>query len=249
MQQGIHTRLQLYKGAKISHTCYLTGNDIACSEFLSGIQPWILVREFQAQSNLFTLDILNKDFQFFTNFKYFLRIFYMTPGHLRNMKQTVCSAQINECTEISHILHNTLNHIADCNAFKQRFLQFRFSGYQKLFAVTDNSSSSRIELGNYKLDFLARIFFQIFLIRIRNQAGRNKYTSLINHNAQTAAENLNHRSAQNFLIVKCLFQSLVSSFCCQSLIGQKDLSFSVIYFQNLSFQGVIHMYQIAKIRA
>ena len=39
------------------------------------------------------------------------------------MKQTVCSAKIDECTEICNILNSSLYYITDIDALEQFFLQ------------------------------------------------------------------------------------------------------------------------------
>lgn len=78
------------------------------------------------------------------------------------MKQSVSSAQIDECAEIGNILNSSLYNIANCDACEQFFLQFLLLSNDELFAVTDDASSSRVELGNNEFNFLICIFRQIF---------------------------------------------------------------------------------------
>ena len=53
------------------------------------------------------------------------------------MKQSVSSAQIDECAEIGNILNSSLYNIANCDACEQFFLQFLLLSNDELFAVTD----------------------------------------------------------------------------------------------------------------
>ena len=97
------------------------------------------------------------------------------------MKQSVSSAQIDECAEIGNIFNSSLYNIANCDACEQFFLQFLLLSNDELFAVTDDASSSRVELGNNEFNFLICIFRQIFFIYIRYKAGRNEYSGLLNN--------------------------------------------------------------------
>ncbi len=79
------------------------------------------------------------------------------------MKQTVCSAQVYECTKIGYILYNALYHIAYMDALEELFLLLCFLSNDQLLTVTDDSSSARIELGDYEarspvLSYFARFF-------------------------------------------------------------------------------------------
>ena len=58
--------------------------------------------------------------------EYFLRILNMSPGHLRDMKQTICTAQVDECTEIGNILYNTFYRITNMDSLEQLFLHLSF---------------------------------------------------------------------------------------------------------------------------
>ena len=42
------------------------------------------------------------------------------------MKQSVCSAQIDECTEIGYILNSTFNYIANMDSLEELFLHLCF---------------------------------------------------------------------------------------------------------------------------
>ena len=106
-----------------------------------------------------------------------------SPGHLRNMKQTVCSAKVYKCTEIGNVLNGSFYNVSLVDALEQLFLHLSFLSYEKLSSVTDNSSSLRIELCDYELNLLSCILFKILLVSIRYQAGRNKDSGLIHNNA------------------------------------------------------------------
>ena len=82
MKQCVYTRLQFNKCTKISHSCNFTFYHVACCVFLASCQPWVLIREFQAQCNLIAADVFDQNRKFFANFEYFLWIFNTSPGHL-----------------------------------------------------------------------------------------------------------------------------------------------------------------------
>ena len=64
---------------------------------------------------------------------------------------------------------------------KQLLVAKKLEQQKELFAVTDDASSSRVELGNNEFNFLICIFRQIFFIYIRYKAGRNEYSGLLNN--------------------------------------------------------------------
>ena len=59
-----------------------------------------------------TADLLNQDLNLVANLKYLLGMLYAAPGHFGNMKQTVCSAKVNKCTEIGNVLNGTFHDVA-----------------------------------------------------------------------------------------------------------------------------------------
>ncbi len=179
MKQSVYARLQLNKCTEVSHSCNTTGYNVAYCVLLSSVQPRILIRELQAQSDLVAADVFDQDFQFLANLEYLLRVLYAAPGHLRDMKQTVSSAQIDECTEIGYVLNSSLYHIAYMDALEESFLHLSLLSNDKLLAVTDDSSSSRIELCDNELDLLTSIFRKIFLIVLGYQACRDEDSCLI----------------------------------------------------------------------
>ena len=77
---------------------------------------------------------------------------------LRDVKKSVCSAEVDECTEICNILNNTLNFVTNVALSKKLFLFLSFLSKKKLFAVTDDTASSWVELCDNELDLLICIF-------------------------------------------------------------------------------------------
>ena len=73
------------------------------------------------------------------------------------MKQTVCAAKVDKCSEVRNILHNALYPVSNLNPLEQRFLHFSLSGHHQLLAVADNSSSSGIEFRDHEINLLTRI--------------------------------------------------------------------------------------------
>ena len=106
-----------------------------------------------------------------------------SPGHLRNMKQTVCSAKVYKCTEIGNVLNGSFYNVSLVDALEQLFLHLSFLSYEKLSSVTDNSSSLRVELCDYEFNLLICIFCKILLIGVGYKACRDKDSGLIHNNA------------------------------------------------------------------
>ena len=73
------------------------------------------------------------------------------------MKQSVCAAQVDECAEIGDILDHALNGLAYLDALEELLLHRCLLRYEKLLAVADDASSSRIELGDHELDLLSGV--------------------------------------------------------------------------------------------
>ena len=106
------------------------------------------------------------------------------------MKQTVCSAQIYERTEIGNILDNAIDDIAGLDPCKEFSCSFSLAGCENLTAIADDSSSARIELRNYEFDLLILILIEISLIDIRYKAGRNEYSRILDKDCETALKDL-----------------------------------------------------------
>ena len=102
-----------------------------------------------------------------------------SPGHLGDVKQTVCTAQIDECTEIGYILNNAVNNIAFVNSLEELFLNLSLLSCDQLSAVTDVSSSLRIVLADNEFNLLTCILGQIFLISIGNKACRDEDSNFL----------------------------------------------------------------------
>ena len=61
----------------------------------------------------FSVDLFDKNFNFIANSEYFLRVLYSAPGHFGDVKKSVCSAKIDECTEICNVLNCSFNCVAN----------------------------------------------------------------------------------------------------------------------------------------
>ena len=143
MKQCVYARLQLYECAKVCHTCY-TYPLLHCllhicqQRSATDSDP----RTSGSGRSWSSLDILDQDSQLLANLEYLLRILNTSPGHLRDVKQTICSAQVDECTKIGNVLYNALYHIAYMDALEELFLHLCLLSNKKLLAVTDDSSSA-----------------------------------------------------------------------------------------------------------
>ena len=166
MKQSIDSGFQFDKCTEVGHSCNLTGNDITYCILLLGTLPGICIIKLQGQSDLGIIDLFYQDGQLLTNLKYLLGMLHPSPRHLRDMKQTVCSAKIHKCTEISHILHSTFYDISGMNSLEESLLCLSLLSNQKLLAVTDISSSLWIILTDYELNFLTGILGKVLFIHI-----------------------------------------------------------------------------------
>ena len=97
-------------------------------------------------------------------------MFNSAPGHLGDVKQSVCAAKIDKCTKISYVLNNTFYDIAFFDLLKEFLLQLSLLGYDQLFTVADISSSLGIVLADHEFNLLSCILGQILLISIGYQA-------------------------------------------------------------------------------
>ncbi len=154
------------------------------------------------------------------------------------MKQTVRSAEINECTEISDILNSSLDNIAHVNSGEELLLGFLLLGYNKLLAVADDSSSSRIELDDHEFNLLIHVFVEILLKGVRYEAGRDEYTRAVYVDTQSAVQNADNLCLQNLMVLKCLFEFLIASLGNQLLVGEKYLTLAIVDLHDLDFHLV-----------
>ena len=49
------------------------------------------------------------------------------------------------------------------------------------------------------------------------------------------------------MVLKCLFQSLIASVSCQSLVGESNLALAVVNLNNFGFQLIADMYKELKL--
>ena len=171
-----------------------------------------------------------------------------SPGHLGDMKQTICAAQIYECTEIGNVLYNAFYNVTFMDSCEQCSLLFCLLGNNQLLAIADISSSLRIVLADNEFDLLICILRQIFLIGIGNKTCGDEDTNFIYNNNQTAIQYLCYFCFQNFMVVEGFFDSLVASVSSKSLVSQLNLSLTVIDFQYLNFHRVTRFYDSCQIQ-
>ena len=190
MKKCIYSRCKLNKCTEICHTCNFTFYYVSYCEVLSSCKPWVLLREFKGKCDLISVDIFDKNCNFIAYVEDFLRVLYSAPGHLRDVKKSVCSAEVDECTEICNILNNTLNFVTNVDLSKKLFLFLSFLSKKKLFTVTDDTASSWVELCDNELNLLICIFGKVFLICVGNKACRNEYSCFLNINTKTTVKYL-----------------------------------------------------------
>ena len=129
------------------------------------------------------MDIFDHHFYFISNLEDLLRILNTSPRHLRDMKKSVYSAKVDECSEICNVLYSSFHSVTYVNLSKQFFLFFSTFSNKKLSSVTDHTISSRIKLADYEFNFLSLIFAEIFFISIHSSinfaAGRLSLPPLV----------------------------------------------------------------------
>ena len=238
MKQGIDTGLQLYKRAKIGHSCDLACDNRADCILLCCANPRILIRELQGKSNLLALDILHENSQLLANLEDLLRILDSAPAHLADMEKTVSTAEIDERAEVGDILHRALDNIAHLQRGEQLFLLLCSLRNQELLAVTDISSSVRIVLNDHKTDLLILILCEILLIRIGNQGSGDKHADALYIDGKSAIEHLYDLGSEDFLVVVGLLNPLVAAVSSQPLVGKNDLSVSVVHLEDLDLERI-----------
>ena len=129
------------------------------------------------------MDIFDHHFHFISYLEYFLRILNTSPRHFGDMKKTIYSSKIDECSEICNVLYSSFHSVSYTDLCKQFFLFFSTFSNKKLSSATDHAVSSRIELADHELDLLSLIFAQVFFICVRNKACRNEYSCFVNYYA------------------------------------------------------------------
>jgi len=149
------------------------------------------------------------------------------------MKKSVCSAEINECTEIGNVLDNTVYDIANLDLAEESLLHLFLLSCKKLLAVSDASSLVRIVLNDNEVDFLSEIFAEIFLIAVGNKACRDEDSGSVNLNGDSALKDSRNLSGKDFLIIESFFDTLVSLLLLNSLIGYDNLTFTIVNLENL----------------
>ncbi len=247
MKQGIDAGLKLNKRAKIGHPGNFAGDDRAGCILLSSTDPGILLRELQGKGDLCSLDVLDQDAELLADLEDLLGILDAAPAHLGNVQQSVCTAQIDESTEICDILDSTLDCIAGVDGLEELTLHFLALCNEKLLAVTNISAPVRIVLGDHELNILSEILAQVSLISIGDKACRDEYSDFLNNNAQTAGKDLCDLGSENFLVVVRFLNALVAAVCREALVGKDDLAVSVIHFQNLDFKFVAYVQDFCEI--
>ena len=240
MKQSVNAGLQLNECAEISHACYLTGNDLAYCILLVSTDPRILIRELQRQGDLVAVDVLNKNTKLLANLEDLLRALNTAPAHLGDVKQTICSAKIYESTEISDVLNGSFYYIANLKVLEQlRSCLFSLCS-EKLLAIADVTTSSRIVLGDHELDLLSEILGKILLISVADKGSRNEYTDAFYNNTDTTGEYLRNLGLQDGLVLICLFDYLIAAIQSQSLVRESYGTLAVVYLQNLDIKLVAY---------
>ena len=112
------------------------------------------------------MDIFDHHFYFISNLEDLLRILNTSPRHLRDMKKSVYSAKVDECSEICNVLYSSFHSVTYVNLSKQFFLFFSTFSNKKLSSVTDDTVSSWIEFADNKFDFLIFVLRKVFFVSI-----------------------------------------------------------------------------------
>ena len=166
MKECVNSRCKLNESTEVCHARYLSCNNFSYREILSCVHPRICLRELKAERDLRVMDIFYEYFQLIAYMEELLRIVNSSPGHLRDVEQSVNTAQINKSTEICHILHSSFYCVANLQLSKELFLLLSALSNKKLSSVTDHTISSRVKFADHELDLFSFIFAEILLVRI-----------------------------------------------------------------------------------
>ena len=74
VQQGVDARFQLDECAEIGHSGDASRNDCAGGVLFFGRLPRVLIRELKAQRDLIAVDVLDEDFELFTDLSVWMGI-------------------------------------------------------------------------------------------------------------------------------------------------------------------------------
>ena len=110
---------------------------------------------FRLSAIFVSLMSLIRTFSFIANFEYFLRILNASPGHLRDVKQSVYSAKVDERAEICNILNSSFYYYRQPE-FSRTVLSASLLSLQPEAVLLSPMirSSSRIELADNELNLL-----------------------------------------------------------------------------------------------
>ena len=163
------------------------------------------------------------------------------------MKQSICSTQVYECTEIGHVLNNSPNHIAYMDALKQLLLHLCLLSNNQLLAVADNSSSLRIELCDYELNLLSCILLQVLLwyvsdTRLAGMKIRDSSTITLKPPSVPVQP-----GCQHFFILKRFFQTLACPSRLPDACRSAQPVLAVVYLQDFYFHRVANGNKLGKI--
>ena len=70
-----------------------------------------------------------------------VRVLNSAPGHLGDMKKTVCAAEIDKCAEICDVLDNTFDSVARLDSCEELLGSLCLSLRDQVTAIADDSSS------------------------------------------------------------------------------------------------------------
>jgi hypothetical protein len=104
--------------------------------------------------------------------------------------------------------------------------------------ITQNTTTTQLQTNDTELDLLIRILAQILFIYIRDEAGRDEYSGILDENCQTAIENLRYLGLKHFAAVERLFNTFVAFLLCKALVSQNNLAFAIIDLEDFDLQFI-----------
>ena len=143
MDQTFYPGFQLNKSAIIGDVYHFTRDVCAFGIFRFDVFPWVRNQLFETQRYFLVLFIKVQYLypHFIADVQHVGGVFYMTPGHICDVQQSIDTTKINKGTVIGDVAHFAIQlstfHQESFQLFQARFLSF----YQHFFARNDEIST------------------------------------------------------------------------------------------------------------
>ena len=159
VHQTFDTVFQFDKGTVRQHVDDFAFDDGVDRVLLADVVPGALGLLLEAQSDFLFLvvDVQDHHFDLIVDLHHLRRMVDASPTHVRDVQQTVDTAQVNKRTEIGDVLDEAFSQVAHRQDFEQSFLFFLASVFDQATARHNDVASGFVDLQDHALDFLADV--------------------------------------------------------------------------------------------